>query len=40
MKVLLGISGASGSVYGMRAGELLLSAGVELHEAGVGLEMG
>lgn len=31
MKVLLGISGASGSVYGMRAGELLLSAGVELH---------
>lgn len=31
MKVLLGISGASGAVYGMRAGELLLSAGVELH---------
>lgn len=31
MKVLLGISGASGAVYGMRTGAALLSAGVELH---------
>lgn len=31
MRVLLGISGASGAVYGIRAGAVLLSAGVELH---------
>lgn len=31
MKVLLGISGASGAAYGMRTGAALLSAGVELH---------
>ena len=31
MKVLLGISGASGAVYGVRTGELLLSRGVDLH---------
>lgn len=31
MKVLLGISGASGAVYGVRTGELLLAHGVELH---------
>jgi 4-hydroxy-3-polyprenylbenzoate decarboxylase len=31
MKVLLGISGASGAVYGIRAGMALLAAGAELH---------
>lgn len=31
MRVLLGISGASGAVYGVRTGTLLLSRGVELH---------
>ncbi|MBI5575570.1 MAG: UbiX family flavin prenyltransferase [Deltaproteobacteria bacterium] len=31
MKVLLGISGASGAVYGMRTGAALLAAGAELH---------
>ena len=31
MKILLGISGASGVVYGVRAGAALLNAGVELH---------
>jgi len=31
MKILLGISGASGAVYGVRAGAALLAAGVELH---------
>jgi 4-hydroxy-3-polyprenylbenzoate decarboxylase len=31
MKILLGISGASGAVYGVRAGAAFLSAGVELH---------
>ena len=30
MKVLLGITGASGAVYGVRTGEILLSRGVEL----------
>ena len=31
MKVLLGISGASGAVYGLRTGDALHSRGVELH---------
>ncbi len=31
MRVLLGISGASGALYGLRAGTVLLSAGVDLH---------
>lgn len=31
MKVLLGISGASGAAYGTRTAEVLLSRGVELH---------
>jgi len=31
MKILLGISGASGAVYGVRAGAVFLAAGVELH---------
>jgi len=31
MKVLLGISGASGAVYGVRTGEALCSRGVDLH---------
>ena len=31
MKILLGISGASGSVYGVRAAAALLSGGAELH---------
>ena len=31
MKVLLGISGASGAVYGLRTGAALASQGVELH---------
>lgn len=31
MKILLGISGASGAVYGVRTGAVLLSAGAELH---------
>jgi hypothetical protein len=31
MKVLLGISGASGAVYGLRTGTALHSRGVELH---------
>jgi len=31
MRVLLGISGASGGVYGVRTAELLLSHGTELH---------
>jgi 4-hydroxy-3-polyprenylbenzoate decarboxylase len=31
MKILLGISGASGAVYGVRAGSALLAAGAELH---------
>ncbi len=31
MKILLGISGASGAVYGVRAGAAFLAAGVELH---------
>lgn len=31
MKVLLGISGASGGAYGIRTAELLLSHGAELH---------
>ncbi|NJD62975.1 MAG: UbiX family flavin prenyltransferase [Deltaproteobacteria bacterium] len=31
MKVLLGISGASGAVYGVRTGTVLLAAGAELH---------
>src|SRR3972149_1797676 len=31
MKVLLGISGASGAVYGVRTGEALCYRGVELH---------
>jgi 4-hydroxy-3-polyprenylbenzoate decarboxylase len=31
MKILLGISGASGAIYGVRAGAALLAAGVELH---------
>jgi 4-hydroxy-3-polyprenylbenzoate decarboxylase len=31
MKILLGISGASGAVYGVRAAAVLLAAGVELH---------
>jgi flavin prenyltransferase len=31
VRVLLGISGASGAVYGVRTGTLLLSRGVELH---------
>ncbi len=31
MRVLLGISGASGAVYGMRCAGLLLERGVELH---------
>ncbi len=31
MKVLLGISGASGAVYGIRTGAVLASQGVELH---------
>jgi flavin prenyltransferase len=31
MKVLLGITGASGAVYGVRCAALLLSQGVELH---------
>ncbi len=31
MRVLLGISGASGGVYGVRTAELLLSHGAELH---------
>lgn len=31
MKVLLGISGASGAVYGVRAAEVLLAHGVDLH---------
>lgn len=31
MKVLLGISGASGGAYGVRTAELLLSHGTELH---------
>jgi len=31
MKVLLGISGASGAVYGVRTGAVLLSQGVEVH---------
>lgn len=31
MKVLLGISGASGAIYGIRAGSALLAAGAELH---------
>lgn len=31
MKVLLGISGASGAMYGMRTGAALLSSGAELH---------
>ena len=31
MKILLGISGASGSVYGVRVGASLMEAGAELH---------
>jgi len=31
MKVLLGISGASGAAYGVRTLSLLLARGVELH---------
>lgn len=31
MRILLAISGASGAVYGVRTGELLARAGVELH---------
>jgi 4-hydroxy-3-polyprenylbenzoate decarboxylase len=31
MKVLLGISGASGAAYGVRTGTVLLAAGAELH---------
>ena len=31
MKILLGISGASGAVYGVRAAAVFLAAGVELH---------
>lgn len=31
MRVLLGISGASGAVYGVRTAEVLLARGVELH---------
>lgn len=31
MKILLGISGASGAVYGVRAASALLAAGAELH---------
>jgi 4-hydroxy-3-polyprenylbenzoate decarboxylase len=31
MKVLLGISGASGALYGVRTGTVLLAEGVELH---------
>lgn len=31
MRILLGISGASGAVYGVRTGELLVAAGAELH---------
>jgi 4-hydroxy-3-polyprenylbenzoate decarboxylase len=31
MKILLGISGASGAIYGVRAGAVFLAAGVELH---------
>ena len=31
MRVLLGISGASGAVYGLRAGTMLLRAGADLH---------
>jgi 4-hydroxy-3-polyprenylbenzoate decarboxylase len=31
MKILLGISGASGAVYGVRAGAAFLAAGAELH---------
>lgn len=31
MKILLGISGASGAVYGVRTAAALLSSGVELH---------
>jgi 4-hydroxy-3-polyprenylbenzoate decarboxylase len=31
MKILLGISGASGAVYGVRTGAVLLAAGAELH---------
>ncbi len=31
MKVLLGISGASGAVYGIRTGAMLCSRGVDLH---------
>jgi 4-hydroxy-3-polyprenylbenzoate decarboxylase len=31
MKVLLGISGASGAAYGVRTGSVLLAAGAELH---------
>lgn len=31
MRILLAISGASGAVYGVRTGELLVLAGVELH---------
>jgi 4-hydroxy-3-polyprenylbenzoate decarboxylase len=31
MKILLGISGASGAIYGVRAGTVFLAAGVELH---------
>jgi 4-hydroxy-3-polyprenylbenzoate decarboxylase len=31
VKILLGISGASGALYGMRTGAALLAAGVDLH---------